>query len=405
MTSVRIVRIVRDSTPATRAGRASMGSAMKRFFCESAGLLICLAVAGQASAALSFNFTSGDGSLTSGDAMWQGFQDAANVWSSELTDSVTVQLDIRTAALSPGVLGSASSTQNNFAFSSFRTALTADTVSADDTTFTSNLPGGSSFDMHINHVLENGGATFLDDDGGANNSQIRMTRANAKAIGLVGATDSTIDAQIKFSSSFAWDFDRSDGIDGSQYDFIGVAAHEIGHALGFTSGIDVLDNNADAFSDDAFTFVSPVDLTKYSQASADDGVIDWTADTHTKYWSLDGGQNAITGATFSTGRNFGDGQQNSHWKDNQGLGLLDPTIANGELGDITDTDRRMFDVIGWDLASPLSSPSTTPLASGAGGGAVPEPVVLGHVAVALILLYTTGRPIARRREVTGAKTA
>lgn len=367
----------------------------------------CLAFAGHAAAALNFNFTSGDGSLTSGDAMWQGFQDAANIWSGELTDSVTVNIDIRTASLSPGVLGSASSTQNTFAFSSFRTALTADAASTDDTTFTSNLPGGSSFDMHINRVLENGGATFLDDDGGANNSQIRMTRANAKAIGLVGATDPAVDALITFSSSFSWDFDRSNGITFSQYDFIGVAAHEIGHALGYISGVDVLDNNANAFSDDAFTFVSPVDLMKFSQSSADDGVIDWTADTHTKYWSLDGGQNAITGATFSTGRNFGDGQQNSHWKDNQGLGLMDPTIANGELGDITDTDLRMFDTIGWDLASPLSSPSTTPLASGAGGGggAVPEPVVLGHVAVALVLLYTTGRPVSRRRDRTGAEAA
>lgn len=376
---------------------------MTRRFAVFIAFTIGLATASPARAALSFNFFSGDGSLSSGDAMWQGFQDAANLWSSELTDTVTVNLDIRTASLSPGVLGSASSTQNNFAFSSFRSALTADTASPDDSTFTSHLPTGSSFDMHINRVLENGGATFLDDDGGANNSQIRMTRANAKAVGLVGATDAATDAQITFSSSFSWDFDRSDGINFSEYDFIGVAAHEIGHALGYVSGIDVLDNNADAFSDDAFTFVSPVDLMKFSQASADEGVIDWTADTHTKYWSLDGGQNAITGATFSTGRNFGDGQQNSHWKDNQGLGLMDPTIANGELGDITDTDRRMFDVIGWDVASPLSSPSTTPLASGAGGGAVPEPVVLGHVAVAVAVLYITGRPIARRREASGAR--
>ena len=52
---------------------------------------------------------------------------------------------------------------------------------------------------------------------------------------------------------------------------------------------------------------------------------------------------------FSTGRLNGDGRQASHWKDNLGLGILDPTFAPGELGMVTPLDVRAFDVIGYDL--------------------------------------------------------
>ncbi|NJR32448.1 MAG: hypothetical protein HC778_05965 [Chamaesiphon sp. CSU_1_12] len=55
-------------------------------------------------------------------------------------------------------------------------------------------------------------------------------------------------------------------------------------------------------------------------------------------------------AAFSTGDVFGDGRQNSHWKDSLGLGIMDPTISSGELLQITENDRRAFDVIGWNRA-------------------------------------------------------
>ena len=149
----------------------------------------------------------------------------------------------------------------------------------------------------------------------------------------------------------------ADGITAGAYDFVGIATHEIGHALGFISGVDILDINSSTtfFTADQFTYVSSVDLFRYSTASTAQGVIDWTASTAPKYFSLNGGATAIAG--FSTGRTWGDGQQNSHWKDSLGLGIMDPTAARGELLAISANDRTGFDAIGWNLA-PIPEPST-----------------------------------------------
>ena len=73
----------------------------------------------------------------------------------------------------------------------------------------------------------------------------------------------------------------------------------------------------------------------------------WSADNRTKYFSLDNCGSNI--ATFSTGRTFGDGQQASHWKDNLGIGILDPTAARGERLAISATDLQLYDAIGWNV--------------------------------------------------------
>ena len=62
-------------------------------------------------------------------------------------------------------------------------------------------------------------------------------------------------------------------------------------------------------------------------------------------------------AGFSTGRTWGDGQQNSHWKDSLGLGIMDPTAATGELLVIRPNDTTLFDAIGWNL-TPIPEPAT-----------------------------------------------
>jgi hypothetical protein len=72
----------------------------------------------------------------------------------------------------------------------------------------------------------------------------------------------------------------------------------------------------------------------------------------------DGGVINTYGATFSTGRNFGDGRQASHWKDSLGLGILDPTAAPGEPLSIDANDKLAFDVIGWNAVTAVPEPST-----------------------------------------------
>jgi hypothetical protein len=226
---------------------------------------------------------------------------------------------------------------------------------------TSNNPNGS------------GSATaYLDNDGDANNSNVRLTTANAKALGYTFGSGS--DATITFGNSFSWDYDTSNGVSPGSYDFVGIAIHEIGHALGFISGVDILDGNSPPnggpLLDSTFTYVSSLDLFRYSADSYANGVIDWTASTTAKYFSIDEGATNLGG--FSTGKNFGDGRQASHWKDNLGLGIMDPTAAAGQALSVTALDIMAFDVIGYDLAS------------------IPEPTVIW-------LLSMGGLLLARRR--------
>ena len=324
-----------------------------------------LLAASGASQALTFNFTFVAG--TSAQAQ-QAFIDAGNRWSSLFSDNVTLTMTVGQQSLGSGILASTGSARSAYSYTDFRTALSGDATSATDTQAVSSLSTGSSFGMLINRTSDNpngaGSATaYLDNNGSANNSTVRITNANAKALGLtptaqtVGSCTSACDASIVFATAFTWDYNPTDGITAGAYDFVGIATHELGHALGFISGVDVLDTNSSGsfFNADQFTYVSSVDLFRYSAASTAQGVIDWTASTTPKNFSLNKGVTSIAG--FSTGRTWGDGQQNSHWKDSLGLGIMDPTAGTGELLSIKPNDVMLFDTIGWNLG-PVPEPAT-----------------------------------------------
>lgn len=313
-----------------------------------------------------------------------GFQRAADYWQSVLTDDVVVNLDIDFTTLNPGVLGSAGSTTQSAEVSGYFAALANDATSADDAQAVANLPtlnNGLYAEFRTQVDTENGSTVIsLDNDqtvatGGINNRILNINTANAKALGLFTGDASAADASITFSDRFSWDFDNSDGIGAGLQDFVGVAVHEIGHALGFTSGVDTVDfaiNNSIDLEE--FRVFTALDAFRYSAA---DGILDLSVGTDS-YFSLDGGvTNLGLFSTGSTVANGGDGQQASHWKDNLGLGILDPTAAPaGNLNIVTELDLRAFDVIGWNRNF---------------GAAVPEPSSIGLMGVCGFVFYLRKR--------------
>jgi hypothetical protein len=210
---------------------------------------------------------------------------------------------------------------------------------------------------------------------------IGVLRANQKALGLVenALIDPITDGQITFNSDFTFDYDRADGIDQDKIDFQTVAAHEIGHVLGFISDTDDYDRFGgipdNATTLDLFRFAAdhkpttPEEFRTFARELRP-GVEAFTTDLVNEY-------------PMSTGANLGDGNQASHWKDDfiftddviyigPLIGLMDPSLPFGVTEEISAADLRAMELIGYDVV-------------------VPEPGVFGLVAVASLTALSRRR--------------
>jgi len=345
-------------------------SALSRF---SFRVVISMALLGsicvERSFGVSFNLINGPGLVTllGGSPAQQalannvinGFQTSGNFWSASYNDPITINLQIDFASLGAGILGSASTATQSATYSSVRTALIGDASTASDASAVAGLPAGPALSFYTNNRA---GSVIFDNDGSANNTVIDLPQANAKALGLRAANDPAIDGSITFSSNFNFDFAHGPTIGAGLFDFVGVATHEIGHALGFFSGVDTVDffsgAGGGAAQDlnggslgigtlDPFRVFTVLDLYRHSATSQTVSATTLDLATgDTPYFSLNGATNL---GTFSTGVSNGDGRQASHWKDNLGLGIMDPTLAPGEKGDLKALDYLAVDVIGYNL--------------------------------------------------------
>jgi len=338
------------------------------------GLVLLLANGSPGRADFVININPG-ANLAANPAALAAFNRAADQWEARITSNATITIDANLAKLGTGILGQAGSTQWYVPYDLLRTALVNDATQ----------PGKSilaSLPVTPPSFITPASSTYTFDS-----SWFIATQANLKVLGIP-FTPTASDANITFTTrtGISFDFDNSNGVTSGAYDFETVAAHEIGHALGFVSSVDDIDYylsnpypgtpEVNPYVLDLFRFATtthPTNGAEFASFSRDltPGVVSNFDDTVNRF-------------RFSTGAYTGDGNQASHWKadDITGsyIGIMDPTLSPGTIGPITEADWRALALIGYDVV------------------AVPEPGSLALTTVVLVG-WVLG---ARRRRVTSA---
>jgi hypothetical protein len=224
-----------------------------------------------------------------------------------------------------GGLGSSSSAILSIPYTTYRAALVSHATTPNDAIANLSLP-----------VQTNSPA-----DG---QSQIYLTTANARALGLIGAGGN--DGNVTLNTSIM-NFTRPPGNPG-KYDLKAVAEHEIDEVLGFGSGLNIPIATPRQSR--------PQDLFRYSAS----GVRSYDTAAASSYFSIDGGNTVLLAFNQSGGgADYGDWASSAtpHVQDAFGTPGATPNL---------NTELTNLDVIGYSFVNPVPEPGTLGLLTAAG---------------------------------------
>jgi hypothetical protein len=248
------------------------------------------------------------------------FQDAlifaAQYFENLITDPITINITVTYGGLPHNVLGEGGPSGRTISYSQ----LTAALIAAGDT---AQLP-----------ATDPSGATG-----------IFVANAELKALGLTPASTAD-DGHVYFSSTFnSFNFDTTNRAVPGMIDFVGVAEHELSHALGRLSGIgDVI-------------YPTVLDLFRFAAP----GLLS----TRGGYFSVDGGVTSL--GAYDLNSDPGD------WAHGTGPDANDAFASTGVANRFTAVDITQLNALGFSTAPGVASASIAPTAA-AMPGAVAEAV-------------------------------
>ena len=167
--------------------------------------------------------------------------------------------------------------------------------------------------------------------------QVYVPGAQARALGLATARDSSLDGYTGFSNSVTWDYTQGETPPGGSYDFFDVFRHEITEVMGRTSLINY-----------APSFYSVMDLYRYTASGVRCTASGGSGST--AYFSIDNGVTDL--GTWNNNASNGDlgDWYGSPYPSSGAHDAFNDFDSAGVVNAFSTTDITLLQAIGWTLA-------------------------------------------------------